>query len=313
MSDERVVVERGRPRQRGARGISGAIILIALGVAFLLQNLGVVSFDWFWLVRFWPLLLILLGLDLLLGRTLIGSLVSGLVGLILVAGVLYLAAGPAMPGRALSGATVTRDVEAVELGDAEAVTVNLNVGAASVTVDGRAAPGLVVDGRYRTDEELGLQTVYDVREGAGELTLMHDTGAGPDRAGAGLIGEIDLRLTGDVPVDLNVNAGAGSINLNLSELTLRSLTISGGVGAIDVRLPATGHIDVRISGGLGALNLVIPPGLEARVTVEGLTTSSLPPRFEEVADGVWATPGYEGADNRATIDIATGIGTVNIR
>ena len=33
-------------QQRGARGITGALILIALGVAFLLTNMGIMSFNW---------------------------------------------------------------------------------------------------------------------------------------------------------------------------------------------------------------------------------------------------------------------------
>jgi len=44
-----------------------AIILIGFGVAFLLDNLNIVAFDQ--IVRFWPILLIALGLYLLIDRT----------------------------------------------------------------------------------------------------------------------------------------------------------------------------------------------------------------------------------------------------
>jgi|GEM_PF-5139070 len=47
----------------------GAIILITLGVLFLLSNLGILPISvWFILLRFWPVLLILLGLRIILGR-----------------------------------------------------------------------------------------------------------------------------------------------------------------------------------------------------------------------------------------------------
>ena len=44
----------------------GAIILIALGVLLLLDNLGVLSFRW--LGEFWPIILIALGLWLAIRR-----------------------------------------------------------------------------------------------------------------------------------------------------------------------------------------------------------------------------------------------------
>src|SRR6185437_15802727 len=46
------------------RSITGPLVLIALGLVFLLHNIGVlhsVTF-WMWLSRWWPLLLIALGL-----------------------------------------------------------------------------------------------------------------------------------------------------------------------------------------------------------------------------------------------------------
>jgi len=45
------------------------LILIGLGIIFLLNNLGALDWDvWFLIVRLWPLLLIAVGLDVLLGR-----------------------------------------------------------------------------------------------------------------------------------------------------------------------------------------------------------------------------------------------------
>jgi hypothetical protein len=55
------------PAQRGARRFpAGPIVLITLGVLFLLRNLGLLQFDrW---VRYWPVLLIVLGLYMLFSR-----------------------------------------------------------------------------------------------------------------------------------------------------------------------------------------------------------------------------------------------------
>jgi hypothetical protein len=48
-----------RDYRRANRGPTGAVILIGLGVLFLLDNLGI--FRWSWTGRYWPIILIILG------------------------------------------------------------------------------------------------------------------------------------------------------------------------------------------------------------------------------------------------------------
>ncbi|HQA68642.1 MAG TPA: DUF5668 domain-containing protein [Aggregatilineales bacterium] len=312
MAEERVIVHR---QERGTRGITGAIILIGLGVAFLLQNLGVVGFDWFSLLRFWPILLILFGLDLLLARSVVGSLLAALAAIGIVAGVLFLARTDTPAPAFLSGRTVTRDIESYELADdIEALDVRLNIGAAAVNLDADAGPGLVVEGSYRTDEELVLRSNYRVTGSTGQLEISQERASGGVWVvGRGLVGEIDLSLPDRVPIDLYIDAGASDLRLDLTGMQLRSLTINGGVGTIDVQLPEFGEFSVDINGGVGTVTLHVPEGLEAQASVEGLTSRNFSARFREMSEGVWATAGYDMAENRATIDIDAGVGTVNVR
>ena len=51
---------------RSSRIPVGAFILIGLGVIFLLDELGAFHFDWIW--RFWPLILIAIGVRILMQR-----------------------------------------------------------------------------------------------------------------------------------------------------------------------------------------------------------------------------------------------------
>lgn len=311
MVEERVIERR---HDGGARGITGAIILIGLGVAFLLQNLGVAGFDWFSLLRYWPALLILFGLDLLLGRSLVGSLLVALVAIVVVGGVLFLASTDTPSPTMLSGRSITRDVESYDLGDdVETLTVDLNIGAASVNLDADASTGLAVEGNYSTDEDLVLETGYTESGSRAELDIRQERADGGNWVGGAVVGDINLSLPGDVPVDLNINAGASDLNLDLTGMQLNSLTIDGGVGTIDLQLPEQGDFDVRINGGIGTVTVHVPESLEAQATVDGLTSRDFPARFREVSDGVWATAGYDTAEHRALLDIDTGIGTVNIR
>jgi hypothetical protein len=85
--------------RRGSRSLFAPVVLIAAGVFFLLDNLGMVAdLDWPAALRFWPLLLIFLGLNVLVTqlRPPLGSFLSLLVALAAVGvfGYLLLAGSP---------------------------------------------------------------------------------------------------------------------------------------------------------------------------------------------------------------------------
>jgi hypothetical protein len=62
-------------------------VLILLGILLLLQNLGFVDWNvWMAIARFWPLILIALGLELILGRGSVSTSVILIIILIIIAG-----------------------------------------------------------------------------------------------------------------------------------------------------------------------------------------------------------------------------------
>ena len=69
------------------------IIFIAAGAVFLLNNLGLLSWNiWSVLWQFWPVIFIFWGLEIILGESLIGKLIIGIVVTVTVAGILTEAA-----------------------------------------------------------------------------------------------------------------------------------------------------------------------------------------------------------------------------
>jgi len=70
-------------------GILGGLFLVFLGSIFLLTNLGLIpSSVWNELWKFWPVLVILLGLRLLTGRNIVSRIIITLVTLFAFAGVM---------------------------------------------------------------------------------------------------------------------------------------------------------------------------------------------------------------------------------
>jgi hypothetical protein len=74
------------PKNRRSHSLFGPIVLIAIGVFFLLVNLGIIqdySFNWTAVLQLWPLFLILIGVNIIVKQAPppVGSLLSALVGL----------------------------------------------------------------------------------------------------------------------------------------------------------------------------------------------------------------------------------------
>lgn len=75
-------------RRHGGGSFFG-LIIIFLGLIFLLNNFGILSWNiWNELWKFWPVLIILLGLKVLMGKSAIARIIFTLLVLFLLAGAL---------------------------------------------------------------------------------------------------------------------------------------------------------------------------------------------------------------------------------
>jgi hypothetical protein len=299
--------------RRGASGLTWAVILIGIGVTLLLENMGVVHIDWLYLLRFWPVLLILAGLDFLLGRrSFVGGLLAAAVGLMIVAGIVWLATNPpGVPGWAglIQPNTITREVQ-TGLGEARALEAILDLGMTETTVGAHEDTEYALLGEYTTDERLNLAVDYQVQDGVGELRLEERSEEEP--FSPGYTGRLDLTLPDVVPIDLSVDSGVGATALDLEELTITALYVNTGVGSTEIIL-GEGSYTADINTGIGEVTIELPDDAEVRLELDsGLGSTDLPDRFEEIGDGVWETPGYGTATEQIVLLVDTGIGSVTV-
>ncbi len=308
--EEQRTADAPAPRERGARGLTGAILLIALGVALLLDNLGVISVDWLGLLRFWPVILVLIGLDLLLGRSVLGSLLAALVGLTLVIGLIVLASEDNRVHP--TGRTITRQI-ARELGEARDLQVTLNLGASQTRVGPLSGSDYAIQGDYTTDEILTITADYRLRGDTGVLILSQES-PGRGAENIPIVGELNLGLTTAVPIALSVDTGFGDVTLDLSGMKIRSLDVTAGVGNMVIILPEAGDFDATVEAGVGNIEIHVPPSLAAAVDVEGglsnIDMDSM--RFRSTGEDHWETPGFDSASDQVEIAVEAGIGNISI-
>lgn len=255
-----------------------------------------------------------------------------IVSFIIVATILLMAT--ACGGRIRVGERQTK-TETVALGDASEARVEIQMGAGELNVSGGAEGLMDADFVYNV-AEWEPNVSYNVSGDTGRLIVEQPS---TDFENLGIPdGDVeyrwDIRLGSDVPMDLNVEMGAGQNNLDLRSLSLENLDIRTGAGETDVNVGGTlSDLEVRMGagqvrlnlnddwqqdlradlrGGVGELTLLLPAETGVRVNVTGgigdVTATGL------FRDGdSYVNEAYGQSEVTLEIDVEGGVGEITLQ
>lgn len=286
------------------------VILITAGVLFLLDNLKVLNVDWTQLWRLWPVLLVLVGLEILLGRrSLLGSLIVVILTMVIVGGlVLLLVASPSLLG-APEPAGVQRISEPLD--GVEKADLQINFAAGQLDVRPLVESLSLIEGELNLATEHKPAWAIERSDHRASMTLRYPSGI---RLGTWVrTDRWDLRLSPKAGLDLNVDVGAGGATIDLTGLDIRSLEVKSGVGQSTVTFPAQGRFAADLNGGVGATVLEIPAGMAARLVVDrGIGTVNVSERYRK--DGnTYVTDDWETNSNRLDVKVEVGVGMMTVK
>jgi hypothetical protein len=257
-------------------------ILILLGGLFLVDSLGILEIN-LWGI-FWPLLLILFGLWVLLGYFMRGS-------------------------------PVKAEESAVPLEGARQALIRLNHGAGRLVLGPGAGPMELVSGsfggglstRTRQDGD-NFELTMRIREGGFPVIFF------PWFWGPHSYLDWNLRLTDEIPLDIRLNTGASDTRLDLTDLQVINLRVDTGASATDIKLPdGVAYTKVIVKAGAASVKLQVPENVAARIRVTGglMDANVNRERFPK-SGGTYQSPDYETATNKVEIYTNVGVGSVTI-
>ena len=304
---------------RRRRGVFWPLLLIALGLLFLLQTMGFISgVSWLAIASLWPILLILIGLDIAFaGRwpvpTLVAEVLVIAVGLALVAYAPNLGPGVFVFGGSGPGES---DVTVPRPGATE-LDLTLNAGATRAYRVSGGATELVQ--AHSADADLRVRTT-----GTSRLNVRLDQVTPNGFIRPAGEADIQVQVASDVPTSLTINAGAGQFDIDLSDIHVRTADVNVGASSMRFVLPKpTGDVPIDMNGGASNITLTVPDGVEARISTSGglISLRSDNPRLGDTGSsrGVFAgktsveTSGYATAHDRVTLTITAGASSIVIR
>jgi hypothetical protein len=262
---------RGGHRLRGPynyRSVFWAIVLITVGVVWLLANVHAISnAQTSTLMKLWPILLVGVGVDLLIGHR---SLYLGaLVGVVTVGiTVVLMLLGPSL-GWA-EDTTVKSQTFTAPVGQAATAHVRLDLAGYAATIHALGQsqnadrPLVTAVGQY-------VGTVDFSATGDAEKTVLLKTSSrfwGWRWFGDKSTYSWDIGLDPGIPLYLAVDSGSGKKTVDLSKLQLASVDCGLGSGEMVLTLPVMPQsVAVSLDVSSGDMNAQVPDGAKMDMTV----------------------------------------------
>ena len=285
-------------------------ILITTGVIALVAETGAISSGRLYrLAELWPVILIVIGLELMSRRVLQGmtqALAAALIVLVAVGGAV---AYVAVRGPVSDGTQVMDTSEKV--GSLNQATLNVDAGVATMTVEGKNDLGSDL---YRAHiEYTGTKPQVSLDRSTGSLRIFHNNNDIGFFASRRFV--LDLQINSAVAWNITANTGSTNDTLKLSAVKVGSISLNTGASRTDITLgrPA-GIVHISVDGGAISLHLHRPSGSEAFVHVSGgaVRLDADGRHLRGVGNESWQSNGYGAAADAYQVEVNGGASTVTM-
>lgn len=306
------------------------IILLFVGLILLLENFNVIEFYWRNVWGFWPVFLIIAGINILFNRnkSQVGNMIS--IGvLVITLGFLFYRGQQPPENRGLFGGNfgdkididINNDdedtlntqrltfTEPFDLASSGKVVMDISGGGTSFKLDGPtdSLVEAVVEksrGTFTLKKELidSVQRLtFRMQEKKGKWN-MNDGG-----------NDVNFKLNTQPEWELNMNMGAGEVDFDLSAYKIRTFKFEGGAAALDIQMGDLLPIaDVIVKTGVADVKIKVPTAAGCRIkSSTGLSAKDFT-GFTKLDNGTYETPNYATSTKKIFITLDGGLSNFEV-
>ncbi len=314
------------------------ILLLFIGCILLLQNFNVINFYWGNVWRFWPMLLIIFGVNILFDRN--NSKIGQIISLVLLVGTLTFLFVRGQQPYSLrdefsknlkfksDGNDFNFDWDGDDNSNDTSTSLNqLKFSEPLITSDSSKKAVLNVAGggiSFSLGGETGALFNAEVKNRKNNFSLtkmvtdsatilnfkMLDKKNRFNFEGGNSVG---FKLNKAPIWDVNMKLGAGESDFDFTDYRIRTFTFNGGASALKLKfgelLPIS---DVFVKSGVADVKIEVPKNAGCRITTKiGLSSKDFD-GFDKISEGVYQTANYNGSTNKIFIKLDGGLSSFEV-
>lgn len=304
--------------------IMWGILLLFIGGVLLLENFGIIDFYWRSVWRFWPIFLIIAGVNILFNKnkSQLGGVVSIFI-LIMTLMLLFFKGQHPPEGRTTIVERLEDDFE--EKSDPGQFTEqHLSLPytdslAAKKTVLNISGGGTSFELKGNTDSLIsaivnkkGNTFLLMKNEGKDSVTTLNlkMKGKGDWNTGGN---NVDIQLNKNPNWEIHMNMGAGEVKFDLADYKVREFNFDGGAAALDIKLgsllPVT---DVNVKTGIAEVKINIPSAAGCQIRAKTGLSSKEFTGFTKLDDNRYETPNYKDSKTKIFINFDGGLSSFEV-
>jgi hypothetical protein len=310
------------------RKITSGLIFLFVGIVLLLDVLDIIEFNWVEIIKYWPLLIILGGINMLMPNSQYGHIAKLGFTCILLGFLAYI--GFVTPkqdllSRFLKGSNIHISTDENNDLDDSNYSHNLSVplpdtltyasayfdmGTTNLHLSDQASS--VLFEAKNTSNSYFLELISKVsKEGIPQIHLDGEK----KNEGKSKNNRTLIKLNRDAIWDLDFDIGASEVNFDLSTFKIRNINFDTGVSSVKLKLgKPVGHSKVSIDAGASSIEILVPKDAACRIISDGgLSTISMDAGFRNKVDGIRETTNYSNAKEKFDFVVNGGVTSIKIK
>lgn len=295
------------------------IILIFVGGIFLLENFDVIDFSWGYIWRFWPILLIITGINILFSRynSKIGAIIIGIVTIIGLGFMTYkgLERNPygseehwfddSSSENLLNESTYTEEYE-----DRFAYAkLDISGGASQFEINSSTEKLFEANLRETKNNYILKKTDYD---SVVNLGLKSKVAKGFKFEDEGF-GKVKMMLNTQPIWDIYLKMGAGEANFDFKDFKVKNIDLKGGAAEFNLTLGnLMDTVNVNAETGIAAVKIQIPENVGCMIKNSSGLSSKHFEGFTEKGKGNYETPNFNASAKKIYIVLKGGLSDLQV-
>lgn len=288
------------------------VFFLVIGILLMIDNFSSSGLELTGIYQYWPIILVLIGITIMVKDPMVKAAISGVNGLVLAFVLYSLVICPTWFFNGHKDIKWHHNTTVQKMEETDSTITDLFVkigaGAGSFAVNGGCEDLYQFDGKgdfsfNKSREDNQLRLDIDMEDVNIDLSEK-DRGQN----------YFNLFLNNKPAYKFDIGIGAASANLNLKELLISDFKLATGASAIDLALgyPAKDSYDAKIEMGVGTVRVTVPKDLGVSVKFDLPLSAKKLDGFNKITDDKYETENFSQSGKKLYIKVDGGLASFKI-